>query len=83
MLTKKDFIFLQEHLFPDIACVCKEPVGDRLKSLVDRGYCKFSPARLGPLGIYNGETMISLTEAGKQLLVFAQAKCLYPGELFL
>lgn len=40
----------------------------RLKSLVDRGYCKFDRARIGPLGLYTGETMVSLTEAGREAL---------------
>ena len=36
-----------------------------LMSLVDRGYCKLSPARSGPLRLLTGSVMIALTEAGK------------------
>jgi hypothetical protein len=35
-----------------------------IASLIERGYAKLSPVRIGPLGIYTGETSISLTEAG-------------------
>jgi hypothetical protein len=45
-----------------------EKAKTRLQSLVDRGYCKFARARSGPLRLYTGETMVSLTEAGREAL---------------
>ncbi|WP_342234346.1 hypothetical protein [Ralstonia sp. OTU4908] len=39
-----------------------------LQSLADRGYCKLSPARCGPLGVLTGETMVGITEAGRAAL---------------
>ncbi|WP_415907111.1 hypothetical protein [Oleiharenicola sp. Vm1] len=36
-----------------------------IASLVTRGYCRTSPERLGPLGIYTGEVCIDITEAGR------------------
>jgi hypothetical protein len=39
-----------------------------IQSLVDRGYCRTSKERLGPLGIYTGEICITLTEAGHSAL---------------
>lgn len=38
------------------------------QSLIDRGYCKTSRGRSGPLGIYTGEVIIKVTEAGKACL---------------
>ena len=50
--------------------VAKETEGAkaRLKSLVERGFCKFARARSGPLGLYTGEMLVSLTEAGRESL---------------
>ncbi len=37
----------------------------RVQNLIDRGYCKTSKERLGPLGVYTGDVFITLTEAGR------------------
>ena len=44
-----------------------------IKSLIDRGYCRTFPERIGPLGIYTGEICIRLTEAGRRCLPNAAA----------
>jgi hypothetical protein len=49
--------------------LCKSnPPSPKLQGLVDRGYCKLSPVRSGPLGVLTGEVMIGLTEAGRGAL---------------
>ncbi len=48
--------------------VDKAEAQPRVKGLIERGYCKTSKARSGPLGIYTGELMMSLTEAGRLVL---------------
>lgn len=35
------------------------------KSLADRGYVKLGRGRCGPLGVYAGDTVATLTEAGR------------------
>lgn len=35
------------------------------ESLADRGYVKLGRGRCGPLGIYTGETVATVTEAGR------------------
>jgi hypothetical protein len=47
--------------------LCKEPVHKALKSLAERGYCRFSRALSGPLGLPTGEMMVDLTEACRDL----------------
>lgn len=44
------------------------PPSEHLQSLVERGYCRLSSARTGPLGLYTGEVMASLTEAARMAL---------------
>ena len=39
-----------------------------IQSLIDRGYCRTSPERIGPLQIRTGEICIWLSEAGKLAL---------------
>lgn len=59
--------------------ICKtNPPSERLQSLVERGYCRLSPGRSGPLGLFTGEMMIKLTEAGKLALPVIEAALLQP-----
>jgi len=45
--------------------ICKtNPPNPAIQGLVNRGYCRLSPARCGPLGVRTGEVMVGLTEAG-------------------
>jgi hypothetical protein len=44
------------------------PPHPRIASLVDRGYCRTSPARCGPLGLLTGELMVALTVEALALL---------------
>lgn len=48
-----------------LARLIKNPPVPCMQSLVDRGYCRLSKARCGPLGLFTGEVMIGLTDAGK------------------
>jgi hypothetical protein len=43
-------------------------VHPRIQSLVDRGYVKLEPERIGPLASPTGETAIRVTEAGAVVL---------------
>lgn len=59
--------------------ICKtNPPSNRLQSLVERGYCRLSPGRSGPIGVFTGEMMIKLTEAGKLALPVIEATLLQP-----
>jgi len=40
------------------------PPSQAIQRLVDRGYCRLSDARCGPLGTPTGEVMVRLSEAG-------------------
>lgn len=44
-----------------------------IQSLIDRGYCRPFPERLGPLGVHTGEHCITITEAGRLALPKPQA----------
>lgn len=44
------------------------PPSERIQSLVDRGFLKLSPERIGPLATPTGELMVDITEAGKLCL---------------
>lgn len=45
------------------------PPSAAIQGLVDRGYCKLAQALCGPLAVPTGEVMVSLTEAGRQVLL--------------
>lgn len=47
------------------------PPNAAIQSLADRGYCRLSAARCGPLGVTTGEVLVGLTEAGKAALQVA------------
>jgi hypothetical protein len=43
-----------------------------LQDLADRGYVRFPRALCGPLAIPTGETMVALTEAGREAIEFRE-----------
>lgn len=45
--------------------ICRDnPPSLGIQSLEKRGYVRLSKARNGPLGVYTGEVMVALSEAG-------------------
>lgn len=73
MLTpneEKFLLTLRDEYGPGNRAVCKtNPPAAKLQSFVDRGYCTLSRARSGPLGVYTGEVIIDLSEAGRAAIV--------------
>lgn len=69
MLTNNELEFLHKLESPVYECwYIKQLITERVQSLIDRGYVRVSKERLGPLGVYTGEYVITVTEAGKQVL---------------
>jgi hypothetical protein len=73
MLTSNQLAFLRrlrDEFAPEgeWALCATNPPSAAVQSLVDRCYCRLSPARSGPLGLLTGEVMVGLSEAGRAAL---------------
>lgn len=66
-LTEQEIAFLK-RIATGNSLLTNGKASPRIQSLIDRGYCRTSPARSGPLGIYTGDIFILLTEAGRILV---------------
>jgi hypothetical protein len=82
-ITERELAFLR-RLRDEFAsqggwALCRtNPPGSSIQGLVDRGYCKLSAARSGPLGLATGEVMVGLSEAGRTALEYYVPRCSAP-----
>lgn len=53
------------------ALCTSNPPSPAIQRLVDGGYCRLSAARVGPLGLFTGDVMVGLSEAGTAVLAAA------------
>lgn len=64
-LNKQEAAFLRKLASETLWCLRDGKASPRIQNLINRGYCRTSPVRIGPLGILTGDVCIRLTEAGR------------------
>lgn len=67
-LTDKEISFLKKISKGEWLLKKDKEIVPSILTLIMRGYCMIYKQRIGPLGIYSGETAIKLTEAGETIL---------------